>query len=78
VHKNVNYLNLNLNKYYKDQDIEVCVGDIAVYRATCSNFNMFLIRLNSIIKSLYKAKLKFIICCDINIDYCMNSDKKTT
>jgi hypothetical protein len=37
---------------------------------------LFLIGLDSIIKSLYKVELKFIICGDINIDYHTNSDQE--
>jgi hypothetical protein len=86
VHKNLNYLNINLSKYCKDQDIEVCalkldsiilnICVIAVYRAPCGNFKSFLIGLDSIIKSLYKVELKFIICGDT--DYLTKTDKKNT
>jgi hypothetical protein len=54
--------------------LNICV--IAVYRAPCGNFNSFLIGLDGVIKSLYKVKLKFMICGDENIDYLMNSDEK--
>jgi hypothetical protein len=82
------YLNINLSKYCKDQDIEVnalklkstvlniCI--IAVYRAPCGNFNSFLIALDSIINPLYKVKLKIFISGVINVDYLINNDKKET
>jgi hypothetical protein len=49
VHKNLNYQNINLSKYCRDQDIEVCalilestvlnICVIAVYRAACGSCN---------------------------------------
>jgi hypothetical protein len=83
--KYLKYLNINLRKYSKDEDTEVCavisestglnICVTAVYRAPCGHFNSFLIGLDSIIKSLYKVELKFIRCGGINIDSLMNSDK---
>jgi len=49
---------------------------MAVYRAPTGNFNLFLNRLDDIIKTFYKADLQFIICCDIDIDYLTDNDKK--
>jgi len=39
---------------------------MAVYRAPTDNFNLFLKRLDEILKSLYRADSKFILCGDIN------------
>jgi len=49
---------------------------MTVYRAPTGNFNLFLNRLDDIIKTLYKVDLKLIICGDINIDYFTDNDKK--
>jgi len=83
--KNLKYSNIDLDKYCKDQDIEVFVLKIkstffsvcimAVYRAPTGNFNLFLHRLDDIIKTLYKVDLQLIICGDINIDYLTDNDK---
>jgi len=82
--KNLSYTNIDLGKYCKDQDTEVCmlklkstffnVCIIAVYRAPTGNFNLFLNRLDDIIKTLYKVDLKLIICGDVNVDYLTDSD----
>ena len=66
----------DLDKYCKDQDIEVCVLKLkstffnvcimAVYGAPTGNFNLFLNRLDDIIKILYKVDLQLIICGDIS------------
>jgi len=49
---------------------------MAVYRAPTGNFNLFLNRLDDIIKTLYKVDLNLIICGNINIDYLTDNDKK--
>ena len=78
--------NPDLGKYCKDQDIEVCVLKLkstffnvcitAVYRAPTGNFNLFLNRLDDIIKTLYKFDLQLIICGEVNIDYLTDNNKK--
>ena len=87
VHKNLNYTTVDLGKYCKDQDIEVCALKLesfsfnahimSIYRAPMGNFKLFLNRLNDIIKTFYKVDSK-LICGDINIDYLTDSDKKKT
>ena len=86
VYKTLNYINIDLGKYCKDHDIEVCalklemtsfhICIMAVYRAPTGNFNLFLNRLDNIIRTHFKVDLKLIICGDINIDYITDSDKK--
>ena len=49
---------------------------MAVYRACTGNSNLFLNRLDNIIRALFKVNLNLIICGDINIDYLTASDKK--
>ena len=79
---------IDLGKYCKDQDIEVCALKLesttfsayimAVFRAPNGSFNLSLNGLDGIIKTLYEVDLKLIICGDINIDYLTDSDKKKT
>jgi len=83
---NLNYTNIDLSAYCKDQDIEVCALNLeltfsnirimTVYRAPTGNFEVFLNRLDSILKTLYKADSKLIVCGDINIDYLSDREKK--
>jgi hypothetical protein len=66
VQRNLNYTTIDLGKYCKDQDIEVCalklestslnVCIMAVYRAPTGNFNLFLNRLDGIIKTIISKK----------------------
>jgi len=86
VQKNLEYTNIDFDKYCNDHDIQVCVLTLKstffnacimkVYRAPTGNFNLFLNGLDDIIKALYKVDLKRIICGDINIDYLTDNDKK--
>jgi len=86
VQNNLKYTNIDLDKYYKVQDIEVCVLKLkstfinvcimAVYKAPTGNFKLFLSGLDDIIKTLYKADLKLIIYGDLNIDYLTDNHKK--
>jgi hypothetical protein len=49
---------------------------ICVYRALCSNFDLFLNKLEIILNSLHRHNSEFIICGDININYLEPSNKK--
>ena len=49
---------------------------MAVYRAPTGNFNLFCNRLGDIIKTLYKAELKLIICDYIYIDYPTDNERR--
>jgi exonuclease III len=80
------YSNINLLKYNKEQDIEICaiqlntqvntVIILCLYRAPSGNFENFLNMLDKILYSLYKPKNEFIICGDININYMETSNNK--
>jgi len=83
---NLNYTNIDLSLYCKDQDIEVCALNLkltfsnlrimTIYRAPTGNFEAFLNRLDNILKTLYKTDSKLIVCGDTNIDYLSDSEKK--
>jgi hypothetical protein len=49
---------------------------MAVYRAPSGNFNLFLKRLDDILKSFYRVDSKLILCGDINVDYLTEDEKK--
>ena len=49
---------------------------MTIYRAPTGNFEVFLNRLDNILKTLYKADSKLIVCGDTNIDYLSHSEKK--
>jgi exonuclease III len=88
VQNNLECTNIGLDKYCKEQDIEICVIKLtsilynnniiimAVYRAPSGNFNLFLKRLDDILKLFYKVGSKIILCGDINVDYLIEDVKK--
>ena len=49
---------------------------MVVYRAPTGNFNLFLNRLDDLIKSIYKTNSNLILWGDINIDYLTENDRK--
>ena len=84
--KGPNCSKIDVNKYCKDQDIEICMLNfkttslslyiMVVYRAPTGNFSLFLNRLDESIRSIYRANLNLILCGDINIDYLTKNDRK--
>ena len=65
IQNNLEYSKIDVNKYCKDQVIELCILNLkttffssyimVVYRAPTGNFNLFLNRLDDSIKSIYRA-----------------------
>ena len=53
----------------------VCI--IAIYRAPSGNFDLFLSKLDVVLRNLYTATHDYIICGDINIDDLIDSDRKS-
>ena len=53
----------------------ICV--LTHYRAPSGNFSIFLLKLHTILQSLYTPMLHFIICGDININYLNESVNKS-
>jgi len=70
----------------QDTHIEYChlkihfdtksVRIIATYRAPSGNFDLFLSKLDVVLRNLYTSTLEYIVCGDINIDYINDSDRK--
>ena len=81
------YLRIDLEKYCKEKDFEVCAIKIylktksafiiAIYRAPSGNFDLFITRLDTIPRKFYTSTIEYIIFGDINIDYLVDSDKKS-
>ena len=87
MHESLNYVRLHLEKYCQDKQFEVCamkmhldtksVCIITIYRAPSSNSDLFLSKLYVVLRNLYIATLEYIVCGDINIDYLIDSDRKS-
>jgi exonuclease III len=87
VRESIKFTTINLLKHTKEQDIEIAAIQlniqkskiivICVYRAPCGNLDLFLNKLETILNSLHRHNIEFIICGDININYLETSSKKT-
>ena len=81
------YISNDLEKYCKNKDFEVCAFKIylntksayiiAMYRAPSSNFDLFITKLNIVLRKFYTSTLEYIIYGDININYLVDSDRKS-
>jgi exonuclease III len=86
LHTNLNFVNIDLNKYCKDKDFEVCTVKlnlssnrlciITIHRAPTGNIDTFITKLDTILRNLYTPTQEYIICGDININYLPDSEKK--
>jgi hypothetical protein len=87
IHKSLNFVNINLKKYCKDKDFEVCaiklylnskrVCKITIYRAPAGNCDLFITKLDITLRNLYVSTQEYIICFDININYLIDSERKS-
>jgi exonuclease III len=87
VQESLRCVRIDLEKYCKNKDFEVCVIKIhfnaksaciiAMYRASSGNFDLFMSKLDTILRKLYTVTTEYIICGDINIDYLVNRDRKS-
>ena len=50
---------------------------IAIYRAPSGNFDLFITKLDTIPRKFYTCAIEYIIFGDINIDYLVDSDRKS-
>jgi hypothetical protein len=86
VHERLRYVRIDLERHCKDKDFKICAIKtylntksaciIAIYRAPSANVELFINKLDVILRKLYTATLEYIICGDINIDYLVDSDRK--
>ena len=86
VNKNLNFRNIDTQKFLHEQDIEaeavklsvnslnICI--LSIYRAPSSNFALFLDKLEIILNLLHNNNTQLIICGDININYPVENNKK--
>jgi len=45
------------------------IYQIRIYRSPAGNFNLFLNLLDATLKHLYKPKMEFLLCGDLNVNY---------
>jgi hypothetical protein len=86
VHEKIKFVKIDLTKFCKDKDLEVCavkvyldsrnVCIIAIYRAPSGNFDFFIMKLDTILKKLFRTNVEFIICGDININFLVEGSRR--
>jgi len=87
VQESFRYVRIDLEKYCKVKDFEVGAIKIylntksafitAIYRAPSGNFDLFITKLDIIPRKFYTSTIEYIIFGDINIDYLVDSDRKS-
>ena len=87
VHKNLTFMNIDLEKFSHEWDIEASTVKITInhvnicilstYRAYSGNFAHFLDKLEGILNLLKRNDTQLIICGDLNINYLVENNKKT-
>jgi len=88
VHNSLGFINIDIVTHCKAQDIEICalklsfdtlnIYVLTLYRAPSGNVSSFLLKLDTVLQSLYTPMSHFIICGDININYLKESEDKPT
>jgi exonuclease III len=86
VHNNLSAINIDLDKFCNDKDIEACAVSVnkanfeicivAIYRSPSDNYDKFLDKLELILLKFSKKKTKVVICGDFNVNYMVNTQKK--
>jgi exonuclease III len=86
VHNSLQYTNIDLSEYCKEQDIEICAVKliinslnmfiITIYRAPTGNFNYIVQKLDNILQSFSTPASHIIICGDLNINYLVQNEQK--
>ena len=84
--KNIKFSNINLQKYCKEQDLEIAAVKLkfppknviafCVYWAPTGDLDYFLKQLDIILNSLHNPKTEFILCGDLNINYTGTKTKR--
>jgi len=84
---NLHFTNINMDKYTKEKDIDICAitihtpsGTIVVvtaYRSPTGDVTHFLNTLETAIDQLYNNTTNIILCGDFNINYLSDNKKKT-
>jgi hypothetical protein len=87
VHTSLVFLNIDIVKHCKEQDIEICalklsfgtlnICVLTLYRAHSGNVSSFVLKLDTILQLLYTHMSHFIIYGDIDIICLKESEDKT-
>jgi hypothetical protein len=87
VHKNTQFIPINLNLYNKEEDLEISTLKlhfmstlftvVCIYRSPMGDFHCFLNQVELILYKLHKMSNEIIILCgDFNINYANDNSRK--
>jgi exonuclease III len=84
--KSYQYVNLDLDKYCSEQDIEVCairlrqnsrnLYVLSIYSSPSGNLNVFIERLEELLNKISRDQDYIVICGDFNANFITNKQKK--
>jgi hypothetical protein len=87
VQNNLKFTPLNVDEYCADQDFEVCAIHLhsthnklcilVIYRSPHGNFNTFITKLDLVLQKFFNLNFTLVVCGDVNVNYLMESHKKT-
>jgi exonuclease III len=87
IHKDIQFTNINLQNYNKEQDLEITAIKIkfsaknvivfCIYRAPSGDMDYFLCHIDRLLNHLYKPKTEFILCGDLNINFLEKNTNQT-
>ena len=83
-HKTIHCTSINLNNFFKEQDLEVCAIELhiqsykicIVCRSPSGDFIYFLNRIEKILNKIYNNSKDIILCGDFNVNCHINSSFK--
>jgi exonuclease III len=83
IHESCQFSDINVQKFCKEKDLEVCVTKLYlpnctisilnIYRSTCGNFECFLNKLETLLNCISINSSELIICGDFNVKFLENT-----
>jgi hypothetical protein len=86
VRKSLKFCKHNVEKYCKEKELEFCVLKLSKFqdcmyslicRAPLGCFNLFVTKLDTVLRNLYNSTLEYIICSDVNLSGPIDSERKS-
>jgi DNA modification methylase len=81
--KSYQYINLDLDKYCSEQDIEVCairlsqnsinLYVLSIYISPSGNLDVFIERLEELLNKISRDQDNIVICGDFNVNFIINN-----
>jgi hypothetical protein len=86
IYKSLQFILVSIKELCKDKNMQTCAVKCEfsatklcismIHRSPSSNFHLFVTKLETIIKKLYKFDIQIIICGDINTNYLVESNER--